>query len=243
MWKYIFSLALIFLMGCSSSDEGPVYRIGVDPSWSPQNFMGREAAIRGFSGELLQIIGNKENFQPELLDTGPEFLEWGLKEGSLDAILTSLAPSLNYEGIYLFSEPYLRIGPVLVVPINSSIKDLGDLNGKTIAVQRGSSAMGIIGTKVPRIVMMSYDRPGLVLENLLLGAYEAVTMPVLIAESYVHDIYKGQLKIVGMPLTEEALCLVTLADNEMLIEDFNKGLQEIEKSGQYETLIRHWRIY
>ena len=244
MFRYIISLALIILMGCSSSDDAPVYRIGVDPSWGPQDFMGKEAAVRGFSGELLQLIGNKENFYSELLDTGAEFLEWGLKQESLDAILTSLPPNLNpKEGIYLFSDPNLKIGTVLVIPVNSPIKILEDLSGKTVAVKRGSAAMGVLGAKVPRIVMMPYDSPGIVLENLLGGSYEAVAMPILIAESYIHDLYQGRLKIIGSPLTGEALRLVTLANHETLVKKFNKGLQELENSGEYEKLIKYWQIY
>lgn len=236
----IVSLAL--LLGCSSSEEGTLYHIGIDPSWYPQDFRGKEPALTGFSEGLIRAIGEEEGFNVQILSAGPEFLEWGLSEGRFDGILTSLSPAVNYEGRYLFSQPYLLIGPVLVVTTNSPVKNLADLKGKTVAALRGSEVVSLLGEAVPGIVISAYDQPGPVLESLLTGSYDAVAMPVLMAKSYVNDLYRGRLRLIDNPLNQEALRLVALVGDEDLIDDFNSGLHSLQKNDHYEELAEEWHV-
>lgn len=242
MYKYLIALCLLFLASCAPSDEGPLYRVGLDPSWYPEDFMGKEPALTGFSQELLSAIGEEEGFNVEVVQAGPEFLEWGLNEGKFDAILSSLPPSLPYEGRYLFSEPYLLIGPVLIVPYSSSIEKIDDLAGKTVATMRGSSIVSFLGEKVPAIVIVSYDTPAKALENLIEGRFDAVAMPSLIAQSYIQDLYQGRLKIIGSPLNQEALRLIALPGDESLVEDFNTGLEKMRHKGTYDDLLSKWHV-
>lgn len=240
--KCLLIVSLIFILGCSATDEGALYHIGIDPSWYPQDFRGKEPALTGFSEGLIRAIGEEEGFNVQILSAGSEFLEWGLSEGRFDGILTSLSPAVNYEGRYLFSKPYLLIGPVLVVTANSPLKKRADLKGKTVAALRGSQVVSVLGETVPGIVITAYDQPGPVFENLLNGSYDAVAMPVLMAKSYVNDLYQGRLKIIDDPLTEEALRLVALVGDEDLIDGFNSGLHSLQKNDHYEELAEEWHV-
>lgn len=232
---------LLLLCSCSSPEEEK--RIAVDPSWYPQNFMGKEPAITGFSVELARKALDENGIELSVAEAGPEFLLWGLDRGEWQAVLTSLPPSLNYENIYHFSDPYLQIGPVMVVPGDSSLQQLADLQGKIVAVPRGSLSVAVLGEKVPGIVIVAYDSPAVALENLLQSQYDAVFMPIITAGSFLQDLYGSQLKIVGDPITSEALFFVTLHKQRDLVQFFNEGLDTLKDQGTYNNLITQWKLY
>lgn len=239
IYRLLIFCFLVLLCGCS--DEDASYKVAYDPSWYPQDFRGKEPTINGFSADLLRAAGEERDFSVDLVKAGPEFLEWGLNQGKWDAILTSLSPAINYEEQFVFSDPYLLLGPVIVVPASSSVKGLADLAGKTVGVLRGSLAVTILAEKVPGVVILAYDSPAIALEALLADQYEAVAMPILIAGSYVADLYSDRLKIVTAPLSQEGLRLVATKAHEDLIYEFNKGLEDVRGSA-YEALLHEWRL-
>ena len=241
--KRLWLLAVFFfLVGCSSNEELPVYRIARDPYWFPLELMGKQPAVLGFSDSLVRAIGEEEDFSAQFISTGPDFFEWGLAEGKWDAILTYINPTLNYESRYSFSEPYLMTGPVLIVPSNAPVKSLKDLNGKVIAFDKGTDAITIIAASGENFVFVTYDSYAKALSDLLEGRYDAVIMPSIVAGSFLFDLYSNTLRIVGEPLTKEGLRLMTLKDNQDLVDQFNSGLRKLKSNGDYHSLLARWRI-
>lgn len=241
MLRLLICFFFVLFAGCSS-DESSAYRVAIDPSWYPQDFAGKEPALVAFSESLMKAIANKEDLNIEMFRAGPNFLEWGLNRGEWEGIMTTLSPAVNYEGRYLFSEPYLLTGPVIVVSHSSKVTSLSDLAGKTIGVLRGSSAVTILGSTVPNIVIVAYDLPAVGLEALVAGHYDALAMPILMAKSYVNDLYHGRLKIVTEPLNQEGLRFVTLAEDKTLRDAFDDGLKSLKHNGDYESLLTNWRL-
>ena len=79
---------------------------------------------------------------------GPQLLE-ALSVGSLDFGLTGDAPpvfaqSAGKDVVYVGAEPPKPKSSAILVPIDSSIKNLSDLKGKRIAFQKGSSSHNLV---------------------------------------------------------------------------------------------------
>lgn len=241
--KTILSLLLIFFtVACSSSKEENAYKIARDPSWYPLNFMGKGPSVLGFSDDLISAIAQEEDIGIQQYLSSWSSIEDGLNQRRWDGILSSIPEILSFKDRYSFSEPYLKLGPVLIVLNNSSITSLDEMEGKEVGIQTGSSNVTFL-EKYPSIIIKPYDSIAESLEDLLAQKINGVLMPILPAQSYVRDLYQGELKIVTEPLSEEALRLVTLHDEyPELIGAFNSGLKKLKENGQYDQLLKKWKL-
>lgn len=240
----LITLLLCVLLACSCSGKKTksTYEIGIDPSWYPLQVPAQEKSLLAFSIELLVEIAKKERIQLAISTVNWDNLVQGLDEKKYDAILGSL-PLYNFNvKKYSFSELYLKTGPVLVIPENSSIKGVKDLRGKEVGIVHGSSAAVLLQT-APGVILRNYDTVPATLADLFDQQLEAAAVPAIIAQDYVRNFYSGTLKIVGSPLNDEGLRLITLREaHPDLLRRFNKGLAAIKKNGEYEKLLKKWGL-
>lgn len=237
----LFILILLVLFGCSSnSSEGR--KVGIDASWYPLEFGQRTNSVTAFSTELLSEIGKEEKIPFVRLTVNWDTLLEGLKKGSYEAILTSMPPYIFNEKLFDFSAIYLPLGPVLVVPVNSPIKSLQDLNGKEIAVIAGSSSALLLEPS-QGVLIRDYLSIPEALNSLAAGSLDGAMVDILSAVAYCNDLYQGKLKIVTPPLNDEGLRLVTIRGAAPdLVSGFNRGLEALKKSGSYDKLLAKWGL-
>src|SRR3989339_977953 len=201
--KLFVFFSVLFLGACSSSSHLN-YEIGVDPSWRPLDFQEKQKNILGFSTELLTKISAKEHLSISLLNTNWDSLFDGLKSKKYQAVLSSLYPYNFNKELYNFSDPFLEIGPVLVLPLQSPKLSLKDLSGKAVGILEGSPDVLLL-EKDPSILIRNYVSAPVALNALVSGEIEAALIPILTASSYVDHIYFKKLKIGSPPLTDEGL--------------------------------------
>jgi polar amino acid transport system substrate-binding protein len=244
LWRWVAILGLLALIGChsGSSAKQTAYRIGRDPTWYPVDFDGQETRIAAFSDELTDAIGRAENFDAAFFPLTWELIPVVLRSGRADGVLSALPPLPQYRELYDFSDVYLYIGPVLVVPHQSQANSLEDLKGKIIGVPGGSSAMLLVA-KMPGILIRDYMNMGLALEDLARGEIDGVVMPALQAYAYVRDFFSNRLRIATPPLTDAGLrLLVSRGTHPELLRAFNEGLKESHEDGTYDQLQEKWRL-
>jgi polar amino acid transport system substrate-binding protein len=237
---------LIFLcllsQACTKSSSVKETRVGLDPSWFPLAIPGRESSVTGFSTELLKEIGKIEKISFTKVTVNWDDLVDGLHMQKYVAILSSMPPYDFNKQTYDFSELYLLTGPVLVVSIDSDIDSIKKLSGKEIAVlpeTRGA----LIVEKNPAVIIRDYDVIPKALSDVANGNVDGAIVNVLSAVAYCQDLYKGKLKVVTDPLTNEGLRMITRkGDEEGLIRQFNRGLHKLKSSGAYDKLLAKWNL-
>jgi polar amino acid transport system substrate-binding protein len=241
--KLFIFCSLFFLAGCGSSPSSSQnYEIAIDPSWAPLNFQDRQNNVLGFATELLTEVSNQGKISISLLNTNWDSLLEGLKAQKYQGVLTSLYPYNFNQDLYSFSEPFLLLGPVLIVPMQSSDSSLENMSEKAVGAVLGSSEVLVL-EKDPTILIHTYDTIPDVLNDLVAGNIQAALLPSLTASAYVNHLYFRKLKIASKPLTEEALRLITLkGKSPQLIEKFNKAIDHMKKNGDYEKLLSKWDL-
>ncbi len=233
-------LLLFSLSGCSKNSK-KTYRIGVDPTFFPMDFMGKQAQIFAFSNELLQEIGKIEDVTFERVNRNWDNLIEGLTAKEYDGMLSSVRPFVFNKKKYSFSNLYLKNGPVLVVKKGSSFMSIKDMNGKTLGVIPGSDAAGIIDT-YPKIDQVSYQSVSHILNDVQNERVDGALVSYIPAISYVEDIYSG-LIIRAPPINDVGLRLLTLYDSDTeLLEIFDRGLSKLMNSKKYEELAMKWSL-
>jgi polar amino acid transport system substrate-binding protein len=232
---------LTLLVGCGKSSNGE-RKVGVDPYWFPLDLGNRDNNVTVFSTELLTEIGKIEKIPFVKVSVNSNDLMEGLQKGNYEAILSSMTPYIFNQAMFDFSEIYLLLGPVLVVPTSSKINSLSNLDGKEIAVISGSNN-DLILEKSPGVLIRDYDSIPKAFNDMLAGHVDGAVIDILSATAFCRDLYQGQLKIVTPPLNEEGLRLITKYEGAPdLIKGFNAGLAKMKKNGSYEKLLDKWGL-
>lgn len=192
--------------------------------------------------DLLTEVSKAEGLRLELVSCNWDNLLGGLEQKRYDAALSTMMPMIENQSTYLFSEPLLRTGPVLVVTRESKIKDLKELEGKIIAIERTSLLLDFF-QEYPRVIQEYYQTPTDALQGLERGMFDAALIDLFVAHNSVGELFPS-LEIATYPYTEEGIRIITTKNaNMILINKMNKGLEEIIHSDRYQELLEKWGLF
>ncbi|MEW5814090.1 MAG: basic amino acid ABC transporter substrate-binding protein [Spirochaetota bacterium] len=216
--------------------------VATDATWPPMEFVNEKKEIVGFDIDLLNEAAREGGFEVEFRNTAWDGIFAGLKNRQYDAVISSVTITEERKQEMDFSLPYINAGQVLVVRKDAAgVETLADLKGKAVGAQIGTTgAMEI--DKVQGVTLKTYDELGLAVEDLVNTRIEGVVADSPTAANYVlqNDNYKGKLKIVGKPFTEEFYGVAVTKGNTKVLDLINKGLKKVLDSGKVEELKNKW---
>ena len=233
---------LILHCGCASHKTSP-YSIGRDQTWFPLNLGQRTANVTAFSTALIQEIAKEEKVPLEIYNVSWDQLFMDLSEKEYAGVLTSLPPNMENQEKFTFSDPFLFLGPVLVVLQKSDVHSLVEMQNKVVGTSQYDDS-SLILQKYPTILIELYSSLNNGLDDVVSGKIDGVLVPFLEAHAIIPHLYPGVLKIATPPLNDKALRLVTIHnENEKLISHFNKGLRKLRSKSRYRTLREKFSVY
>ena len=142
----------------------------------------------------------------------------------------------------MFSDLYLMTGPALVTRKDATFSTVDEMRGKEIAVIRGSSA-ALFLQRYPDIILRPYESVPDALTDLVDLVVDGAAIEILIAQSFVRDLFQERLKLASSALTDQGLRMMALADAcPELIKAFDKGLMSMIKDGSYDKLLMKWGL-
>ena len=240
-FTFIVATAFLFLFS-SCGSGGKTYRIGIDPSWYPVPLQGKEANGYAFANELLFQISKEEGVHFEKVATSWDNLVYRLKENHYEGLLSSMTPRVFLERTYTFSEPFLHIGPVLVVRSGEKVSSLKHMKGKEVAVDSLSNE-AVLLEHYPGSIVQYYTSIPDGFDDVIAGIYDGVLVNYLEATSYVRDLYYGKVTIATPPLNDAGIRRLTLnGENTELVKVFNHGLEKLRSNGKLEKLLKKWEL-
>jgi polar amino acid transport system substrate-binding protein len=248
-------LLLVFaVLGCAKKDEKPApvaaaapapkikITVASDCTWPPMEFLTESKEIVGFDIDLMKAIAAAADFDVEIKNTAWDGIFAGLANNTYDAVISSVTITDERKGSMDFSEPYINAGQVLIVQASAAnVLKLEDLKGKSVGAQIGTTgAMEV--TKVAGVTLKSYDELGLAVEDLVNGRLAGVVADTPIAADFVlqNANYKGKLKIVGEPFTQEYYGIAVNKGNAKVLDLINAGLKKVKESGKLKAIEDKW---
>ena len=160
--------------------------VGLDDSFPPMGFRDEKTnEIVGFDIDLAKEVGKRlgveVRFQP--IDWSAKEME--LSQKKIDMIWNGMTITDERVANMAFGKPYIENSQVVVVASDSGIKNLSDLKGKVIGVQRGSSAVDAIDAnpelKASFKEQVEYDTNLNAYLDLKAGRVDAVVMDIIVA--------------------------------------------------------------
>ncbi len=216
--------------------------VATDATWPPMQFINEQRELVGFDIDLMRMIAGEAGMEVEFRNTAWDGIFAGLAAGQYDAIISSVTITEERRQTMDFSIPYINAGQVLIVRQNETgVTTLADLRGRTAGAQIGTTGAFEIQA-VSGVELRSYDELGLAIEDLALGRIDGVVADTPIAADFVlqNENYRGRLKIVGEPFTQEYYGIAVQRGNSALLDRINAALQTLLDSGRVAALEDQW---
>jgi len=225
--------------------ENGVLILGLDDSFPPMGFRDDNGQIVGFDIDVAtavcEILGVELQTQP---------IDWSTKEvelnaGNIDCIWNGMSWNQERSESMSLSMPYLPNELALVVMNDSGINSMADLQGKTLAVQSGSSAEEIInsedGAALAGIVgnVVTFGDYLVALLDLESGASDAVLIDSVLANYLIAQNGK-QMKVLKDYLYEETYVIGFRKSDVALTDAVNAALSELKSNGTLGEIATEW---
>jgi ABC-type amino acid transport substrate-binding protein len=233
-------IAAFFLASCGGGNNN--LRVGVDASWHPQNFQGKENYVNGFIEDLLLEISRHSGWEFSKIGTNWDSLYPNLKKHQLDAVISTLFAYNFNAAKYDFSKNVLDIGPVLVVSAAGKEKSLKDMAQKIVGILPGQEGM-LVMQKYPEVLTRTYYSEPEIFDALVNQEVEGIVVDRLLAVGYVKGIYAQKLKIAGAPLNDSGLHFVLMKDeNSKALKVLNQSIEYLTKKKKIQKLQKKWNL-
>ncbi len=236
---------VLFAGGTKKEEKGAKKKIVVatDATWPPMEYIDEQTKeIVGFDIDLMKEIAKAAGFEVEFKNTAWDGIFAGLAAGKYDAVMSSVTITEERKKEMDFSKPYINAGQVLIVRQETQgVETLRDMVGKKVGAQIGTTGAFEV-EKVEGVELKTYDEIGLAFEDLVNGRIDGVVADTPVAANFAlqNPTYKGKLKIVGEPFTEEYYGIAVQKGNKELLDMINKGLDEVLGTPTYDALVKKW---
>jgi polar amino acid transport system substrate-binding protein len=218
-------------------EQGKI-RIGVKCDSPPFGASGPDGKPRGIEVEMAKKIGEFAFGSPEGAELScitSEARIPSLQSGKLDLILATLGRTAARQEVIDYSNIYFWGTSNVLVPADSPVQKLSDLEGKTVLVVKGASQIKWLEANIPGINILQLNTTADGVQALLQGR----------ADGFVGD--GGLIATLGsnypeMRVVEEGLDLgvngIGLRKNEPELQTFvNAALDQLRRENFYQDVI------
>lgn len=221
-------------------DKGELV-LGLDASFPPMGFTDENNEIIGFDIDVAQEVCNRMGVelvkQPINWDTKEE----DLKVGKIDCIWNGMSINPARAEAMNLSDPYMKNEMIFVVPADSEVKSMDDLEGKTVGVQTGSTAQEILEAwdKFDTITESPLEENVTALSQMELGFSDAVFLDSVVANYFITSSNKDYVVLDGN-LEAEEYAVGFRKEDQALRDEVQKTLSEMKADGALGEISTKW---
>ncbi|MBR5207489.1 MAG: amino acid ABC transporter substrate-binding protein, partial [Erysipelotrichaceae bacterium] len=242
-------LTLCFLLaGCAtnSSDKSDKLIIGVDDTFAPMGFRDENNELVGFDIDLATLIAEKIDIEIEFLP-----IDWAMKETELnskniDMIWNGYTIADKRKEQVNFTTPYLENRQIIIVSAKSDIASKADLAGKTLSVQKESSALEAVMKEESFAASLNEGKPIEFDTNidcfmdLEAGRSDAIVCDEVLARYVMKQRGAEKYRVLEDNFGEEEYGIGVRKSDTELLNQLNNALEECMKDGSYDELYKKW---
>ena len=242
------------LAGCGGSASAPAedtqaaangggkkWIIASDTVFKPFEYTDAQGNFVGIDVDILAAVAADQGFDYELQSLGWDAAIAACQAGQADGMIAGASiTDERKESGWIFSDGYYDANQVMAVKADSDIKGFEDLKGKQVAVKTGTMSADYansIKDKYGFTVTTVEDSP--TLYTAVTGGQVAACIddaPIMASTIKDENIPMKILENTGNEPASYGFAIFN-ADNQELIDMFNKGLANIKANGEYDKII------
>ena len=192
-------------------------------------------AYTGFDMDLIREVAAGMDLDVEIRDTGFEGLASGtvLRAGQCDLGASAISITPERQEQLAFSDPYYDSLQSLLVPVDSTIAGIEDLDGKKLGVQQGTTGASYAQENVSGAEIISFASDGELFPAVQSGAVDAVLQDLPVNLGHTKE---GEFQVVEKYETDESYGFAMTKENTALVEQVNEQLAALQDNGKYQEI-------
>lgn len=240
------SLIGIGLTGCGNKEsqdtpqssierikKNDVVRIGVFTDKPPFGFLDEKGNNQGFDVEIAKrvakdLLGDEKKVQ--FVSTEAANRVEYLKSNKVDIIFANLTVTPERSEVVDFAKPYLKVSLGVVSPKDHLITNLDQLKGKTLLVNKGTTADNYFSKQHKDITLQKYEQNTETFDALKDGRGVALSHDNLLIMAWAKENPKYQVGITTLGQHDFIAPAVKKGDKELL-DWLNQDLDKLTKEG------------
>ena len=225
--------------GLSKILERKTIRVAVPNDYPPYGFVGSDMAPKGIDIDMANVIAKKLGVKLELVPvTAPNRVAY-LQSGKADLTISSLGKTAEREKVVDYSIAYTPFYDAIYGRKDVKATSFAELNGKTIAVTRGSMQDEELQRLAPGAIVQRYEDNNATLSSFLSGQTQMFATGTAVAGAVMqkNPNVSMDLKVI----LANAPCYVAVPKGEtQLLAQINKIIREAKKDGVLDQIAQKW---
>lgn len=219
--------------------NGGTLTVCTDAPYPPMEFEV-DGEFTGFDIELMRAIAEELGLDLSVVNSGFDPITSGLAmtSGDCDIAAASITITEDREANIDFSDPYFSGDQSLLVPVDSGLATLADLEGRDLGVQTGTTGEEYANENATGATVVAYENPGDLLTALAAGEIDGVLQDIVVNGEAALD---ESLTIAEIYPTEEFYGLAVKEEgSEDLLAAVNEALATLRDDGTYDDIYDDW---
>lgn len=223
----------------AENTEGGVLRMATNATFPPYEYYEGDEIV-GIDPEIAAAIAEKLGMTLEINDMDFDPAIAAAQTGQADIVMEGLTVTDDRKEKINFTDSYATGVQVIIVPEDSDIQSVEDLEGKLIGVQQGTTG-DLYCSDTPENGgfgeenVQKFTSGPVAVEALKNGQIDCVVIDNEPAKSYVAQ--NEGLKILDTEYVTEEYAIGISKDNPELLEQINAALQELKDDGTIQSII------
>jgi polar amino acid transport system substrate-binding protein len=215
-------------------EEGQL-KVCSDIPYAPFDVMDGET-FTGFDGDLVNEIATGLDLELVVQDSGFDGLQSGLALNSnqCDMVASAMTITEEREANLDFTEGYYDSEQSLLVPSDSDIASIDDLEGKSVGVQQGTTGKSYTEENAPEGTdIISFPSDAEMFSAIKAGQVDALLQDLPVNLEHTKG---GDFEIVEQYSTDEQYGFAVREGNTELRDAINEQLTELRDNGTYDEI-------
>ena len=211
--------------------------VATEGQFAPFNYF-QGAKLTGFEVEVAEAMAAKMGLKIEWKALGFDALLAGLRQDRWDMVIASHGITDERAKAVTFTEPHYCSGGVIIAKTDA-IKTAADLNGKTVAVQTGTTYLENVKKLAGVKEMKNFPQDTDARAALITGRVDAWVTDRFVAKASLAASPNAGMKM-GDFLFVERIASAVSKNNTSLAGEVNKALAAMLADGSYAAISQKW---
>lgn len=214
-------------------------RVAVLPDFPPSSVKQPSGQIVGYEPDIAALLAKSLGVKLELVPVDGTARLSVMQSGRADVNISSYTATNERAQKTAFTIPYKAQGAGVLFRKSNPITSLKGLDGKTVAVARGSTNDTIITENFPKAKPVRFDNIADALQALKSGKTDAV----MEESTSIQNDAKGSADLAVLdvpPIDPDLISMGVLPDQQVWLNYLNNFIRNLISSGQDNTLYQKW---
>lgn len=222
-------------------------KFGFDAEFPPYGYLDENGEYAGFDIDMAKELCSRLGWGLQLVPINWDSKDFELESGAIDCIWNGFTMN-GREELYTWSDAYMDNSQVFIVKSDSGITDKAGLAGKTVAVQKESSALKalegeenaeLLASFKQLVQLQDYNTAFMELES---GAADAIAMDIGVAKYQIQG-KESEYTILDEAIQSEQYAIGFYLGNTELRDKVQAELDKMAADGTFAKISENWFGY